>query len=256
MANISVVPMFVEEESNVIDISVIKGGKRFNADGSVDRRHSNAKPGVSEEVYPFTEDEVARIINVLNRKIDKAVGSRIKIARRNKLLAIIGMNTGLRASDIRRLPYSFFFNERGEMREFYSIEPFKTRKYKKFVKIFFNDTVKEAIQEYVSLYPVNNYDDLVFASQKGDGAIEVHAIYDIIKKAAAEAGVEKNIGSHSLRKTWGYTVWHSSEDKNKALVILQQCFGHSSTQVTARYIGIMDNELSDMYNSVNIGYGL
>lgn len=248
-------------EENIIGLKVVNGKLaekqkvHYNLDGSVSKRHSNAKADVSSEVYPFTEEEVRKIIAVLDSKIEWANGEkRRQIARRNKLMAIIGLNSGLRASDIRSLTFSFFFDEDGSMRDYYSIMPLKTKKYKKFVKIFFNDAIRNSIMEYVRLYPVSDYNQLVFTSQKGDDAIEVHTIYDVIKKAAKEAGIKKNVGSHSLRKTWGYTVWHNAEDKNKALVVLQQCFSHSSTQVTARYIGIMDSELSDMYNSVNIGY--
>ena len=37
---------------------------------------------------------------------------------------------------------------------------------------------------------------------------------------------------------------------------LQQIFSHSSTQVTAKYIGILDNEIEDMYNSIELGLDL
>lgn len=250
----------VQLENKIINLRVLNGKLEekktvhYNMDGSVSKRHSNAKAGVSSEVYPFTREEVDAIIRVLDKKIEDHRGtSREKIARRNKLMTIIGLNSGLRASDIRLLTWEFFFDERGNMREFYSLEPYKTRKYKKFVKIYFNKAIVSAVMDYVSLYPISDYHKAVFESQKG-GVIEVHTIYDVIKKAACEAGINKNVGSHSLRKTWGYTAWHEAEDKEKALVVLQQCFNHSSTLVTSRYIGIMDSEISDMFNNVNIGY--
>ena len=42
-------------------------------------------------------------------------------------------------------------------------------------------------------------------------------------------------------------------DKNKALVTLQMLFNHSDTQTTLRYIGIMNSEIEDMFNSVDLG---
>ena len=74
-----------------------------------------------------------------------------------------------------------------------------------------------------------------------------------MNSSAIEAGIEKNIGSHSLRKTWGYTIWHKSTDKSKALVMLQQCFNHSDSMTTMRYIGILDEEKKDMYESIELG---
>ena len=129
----------------------------------------------------------------------------------------------------------------------------KQRKQKKFVKLFFNDAVKNAINSYIEKYPIDNLDDYLFTSRKGDEPIEVSSLWRIVKSTAAEAGIEQNIGSHSLRKTFGFWCWHNSEDKNKALVILQQIFNHSSTQVTSRYIGILDDEIKDMFHSINLG---
>ena len=79
------------------------------------------------------------------------------------------------------------------------------------------------------------------------------SLWRIIKETADEAGIKQNIGSHSLRKTFGFWCWHQAEDKNKALVILQQIFNHSTTQVTSRYIGILDDELEDMFHSIDLG---
>ena len=129
----------------------------------------------------------------------------------------------------------------------------KQRKQKKFVKLFFNDAVKNAINSYIEKYPIDNLDDYLFTSRKGDEPIEVSSLCRIVKSTAVEAGIEQNIGSHSLRKTFGFWCWHNSEDKNKALVILQQIFNHSSTQVTSRYIGILDDEIEDMFYSINLG---
>lgn len=243
---------------NVIKINVVNGSSSKmgrNKDGSISKRHSNATPGESVEVYPFSEQEIDALFKVLDNRIKSAKNNKEKrIARRNKLLLTVGFNSGLRASDIRTLTWSFFFTENGEFRDFYSIRPQKTKKYKKFVKIYFNDSIKKAIEEYIDIYPVKDYNDYIFKSNKGDDAITVHAIYDTVKKAAKEAGIEKNVGSHSMRKTWGSAAWHNADDKNQALIILQQCFNHSTSLVTARYIGLLDTEISSMYNSVNIGY--
>ena len=59
--------------------------------------------------------------------------------------------------------------------------------------------------------------------------------------------------SFRLRKTFGFWSWHNAEDKNKALVILQMIFNHSSTQTTAKYIGVLDDEMEDMFNSIDLG---
>lgn len=239
---------------------VIRGGlsekkPRLNKDGSVSKVRSHKVAGVSTEVYAFqTEEEIKAMIDVFDSKIDNAPDEDKRwIAARNKMLFLIGINVGLRASDLAPLQWSFFYNEDGTFKDVYVLQPKKTKKAKKFVKIFFNQTVKKAIENYVTEYPIEDINDYLFKSREGDSHITEKSLGRIIKDAAKEAGIPQNICSHSLRKTWAYTIWHNAEDKSKALVMLQQCLAHSNSMTTMRYIGILDEEKKDMYESVEIG---
>ena len=102
-------------------------------------------------------------------------------------------------------------------------------------------------------YPIQDLQDYLFKSRNGGNPISEHTIWDVVSKAAIEVGIEKNIGSHSLRKTFGYWAWHNAKDKNKELITLQNIFGHSSPAITSRYIGITDNEMSDVFNNLDLG---
>jgi integrase len=262
MNNMSVVPM-EQDYQKVIPLTVINGKLKekkvkYNKDGSINRSKCNKVAGKDSEVYAFrTKEEISAMLEVFDRHIKEAVnGNQRQIACRNKLLFLIGMNVGIRASDLRTLKWSFFFDKRNgelEFKNFYVLQPMKQRKQKKFVKLFFNQAVKTSINQYVAEYPIGNLNDYLFPSRKGDDPIEVKTLWKIIKEAAIEAGIKQNIGSHSLRKTFGFWCWHQAEDKNKALVILQQIFNHSSTQVTSKYIGILDDEMEDMFNSIDLG---
>lgn len=251
----------IRKTDNVIKLSVINGklGKkkeiRYNKDGSIDKRRNNKVVGKACEVYAFnTQEEIKSMIYILNAHIENAENeNQLQIAHRNKLLFLIGINVGIRASDLRTLKFNFFLDENGNFKEFYSFQPKKQKKQKKFVKLFFNKTVKKAITDYIELYPVEDLNSYMFKSRKGDDALSVDSLCRIIKEIAKEAGIKKNIGSHSLRKTWGFWVWHNAEDKNKALVMLQECFKHSSSTVTLRYIGFMDEEKKDIYESIDLG---
>ena len=265
MYNVSAVPM-EQDSSKVIRFEVIQGNSKekeikYNKDGSIKQTKCNKVAGKDAEVYAFrTKEEIASMLKVLDKHIEEAVGNEQRqIACRNKLLFLIGINIGIRASDLRTLKWSFFFDRQDgvlKFKSFYVLQPMKQRKQKKFVKLFFNQTVQTAINNYVSEYPIEKLDDYLFPSRKGNEPIIVQSLWRIIKDTAAEAGIEQNIGSHSLRKTWGFWCFHEAVDKNKALVILQQCFNHSSTQVTMRYIGLMDNEIADMYHSIELGLEL
>lgn len=228
---------------------------RLNKDGTVNKVRPHKVAGVSSEVYAFqSEEEIKAMIDSFDNKIENAPdGDKRWIAARNKLMFLIGVNVGLRASDLVPLKWNFFYNEDGTFKDFYVLQPKKTKKTKKFVKIFFNQTVKKSIENYVNDYPIENMDDYLFKSRVGDGCITEKSLGRIIKDTAEEIGIPQNICSHSLRKTWAFTIWHNAEDKSKALVMLQQCLGHSDSITTMRYIGIMDEEKKDMYESVEIG---
>ena len=257
----AVAPMKQPEISNVVELTVIDGKLskkskiRYNKDGSIDRRDgSNSVAGISSEVYPFvSQEEIKAMIDVFDKRIiDAPDANKRQIACRNKMMFLVGINLGIRVSDLCCLRYSFFINENGTFKDSYSLQPKKTKKTGKFVKLYFNQVVKKAITDYMEEYPVEDLNDYLFKSKKGEHITE-RPLGNIIKCAAKEAGIERNINSHSLRKTFGRFVWHNSDDKNKSLVILQTIYNHSSPAVTAKYIGLTDNEVSDVFNELNLG---
>ena len=257
------VPNRKQPIDNVIALSFVDGKLarkpeiKYNKDGSIDKRHSNRVSGVSSTVYPFNLEEIKSIIGILNKRIEEATNENQKqIANRNKLLFLIGVNVGLRASDLMQLRWSYFYKEDMTFKEFYVLQPKKQKKMGKFVKIFFNQTVKKAIENYVNDYPIKNLDDYLFKSRKGDNPITERGLWKIVVDVAADAGIEKNVGSHSLRKTWARNIYDKAEDKGNALVMLQECLRHSDSLTTLRYIAIMDEEKKDMYESIELGLDL
>lgn len=258
-----VVPIRRQETDNVITLSLVKGKLvkkpevKYNKDGTIDKRHSNRVSGVSSTVYPFNLEEIKAIIDVFNKRIEDATNDNQKqIANRNKMLFLIGVNVGLRASDLMQLRWSYFFKDDMTFKDFYVLQPKKTRKTGKFVKIFFNQTVKKAIMNYVSDYHIDNLDDYMFKSRKGDNPITERGLWKIVVDVSADAGIEKNVGSHSLRKTWARNIYDNADDKREALVMLQECLRHSDSLTTLRYISIMDEEKKDMYESIELGLDL
>ena len=255
-----VMPIRKQETDNVITLSLVNGKLakkpevRYNKDGSIDKRHSNRVSGVSSTVYPFNVEEIKAIIDVLNNRINEATNDNQKqIACRNKMLFLIGVNVGLRASDLMQLRWSYFYESDMTFKKSYVLQPKKQKKTGKFVEIFFNKTVKKAIENYVNDYPIEDLNGYLFKSRKGDSPITERGLWKIIVDVAADADIDKNVGSHSLRKTWARNIYDNAEDKSGALVMLQECLRHSDSLTTLRYISIMDEEKKDMYESIELG---
>ncbi len=252
-----------EQQAQVIQFNNSRDKEvKYRKDGGRKMTVCNKLEGVSSEVYAFkNKEEIKTVIEVLNKKIDEAKTEfNRKAAERNKLLFLIGVNVGLRASDLRVIKWNFFLesidkeNNSAVFNTFYKLQPKKQRKQGKFVTIYFNDVVKKAVINYLKKYPVDNLDDYVFFSRNGEGeAISYNMMSKVIKNTAIEAGIKQNINTHSLRKTWAYWAWHDAEDKNKTLVIMQAIFNHSDIRTTMKYIGLLNDEIEDVYNSVNIG---
>lgn len=250
-----------KKTDNVINLRVVDGKIskkekiKYNKDGTISKRKCNSIAGVSKEVYPFvSEEEIKAMISVFDKRIEKAdTGNHRQIACRDKMMFLIGVNIGIRVSDLCELRYSFFMNDDGSFKDFYSLQPKKTKKTGKFVKLYFNQVVKKAITDYIEKYPYENIDEYLFKSRKGNGHLTEIALGKIVKDTAKEAGITQNVNSHSLRKTFGYHVWHNAEDKEKSLVLLMTIFNHSSVATTKRYIGLLDGEIEDVFDGLNLG---
>mgnify|MGYP000329507262 CR=1 FL=1 len=154
---------------------------------------------------------------------------------RDYLLFVIGINTGFRISDILNLKVKDVKDKRH-----IKIKEKKTGKVK---KALINDKLKEDIADYIYF---RNEEEYLFKSREGESITRSRA-YQIIKEAARSIKISSSIGTHSLRKTFGYHHYQ----RNKDVALLQNLFNHSSPSVTLDYIGInqdiMDNSVEDFY---------
>ncbi len=69
--------------------------------------------------------------------------------------------------------------------------------------------------------------------------------YLIINRACREAGMEEKIGTHTMRKTFGYHHYQKFKD----VVMLQKIFNHSSPEITLRYIGIEQEQIDNSFKN-------
>lgn len=229
----------------------------LNSDGNV----STKQFGVSSEVFFLTPEEVELIKNNLLKRVNEAnTPTNELIARRNCMLFFCGINVGLRASDLRTLKWKDIYNNDGTMKTSWW---FISKKTKKPTEILFNRTFLGTIakyKEFIMGLKLNgkepHKEDYLFYSKKNDREpISESEMWRIIKTTAVDVGVKKNIGSHSLRKTFGRTVYENAIDKEDALVMLSEWFEHDSTSTTRRYIGITREQKAAVAHSIDGIFG-
>lgn len=165
-----------------------------------------------------------------------------KKGTRDYLLFVTGINTGLRISDIIKLRVLDVLNEDRTVKSHITIIEQKTSKRKKF-KI--NATLVVEFLEYTKNMKMTDY---LFVSRKGNNnhITRVQA-YRILNEVALRIGLEE-IGTHTLRKTFGYWFYKKTKD----IAMLQKLFNHSSPSITLAYIGIEQDEIDEAYEEFAI----
>lgn len=148
------------------------------------------------------------------------------------IMFVIGINTGLRISDILKLTVEDLYEKTHiDLRE---------QKRNKPIRYLINSQLQKEIKKYCdesNLAP----DDYLIWSQKGKKKpLSRNYAYEILIDVAKQIGIE-SIGTHTMRKTFGY--WHYKQFKD--IVVLQKIFNHSSPSVTLIYIGITQDEIDE-----------
>lgn len=167
-------------------------------------------------------------------KIEKVKRILKRNGTRNFLLFLFGINSGLRISDLLKLKVADVCNK-----DYIEIVEKKTGKYKRFP---ITKSYKEELEEFIQ---DREPDEWLFASKKGEKAITRIQAYRIISAACFEAGITSRIGTHTLRKTFGYHFYQEKKD----IALLQFIFNHSSPFVTLRYIGINQDMIDSSLHS-------
>lgn len=253
-------------QNKVIDLATLRG------DGS--------RPKLAEGlILPATEDTSRELANEHTSEPIKRIEDIIAISDwyisqrryRDNMLFIVGINVGLRVSDLVTLRFSDLIDDQMRFKETFAIQEIKTKNTRKVPKnryITINDAVIEAVTLYLEHSFGVRLSDYMFRSEsnrrgvtvKGkDGTTKVEAhlhrnsVERILKEARDALGLDIHIATHTLRKTFAYHQMLISGNDPRKLLLLQKMFGHSSTTQTLDYIGITDEEVASAYLDLNLG---
>ena len=163
-------------------------------------------------------------------------------SKRNQLIWVFGINTGLRVSDILGLNIDDVKNK-----TYVEIREKKTGKYKRFP---LNDKLKKLIREYLKIrenqYSIGEGEPLFIG--KKHHRLGRSQVFRFIKDACAKLGIMGNFSSHTMRKSFGYFFYKQYND----IALLQKILNHSSPSITLRYIGIDQETIDISYNNFEL----
>lgn len=238
--------------SSEIDISIIKT-RRTLKEGVI-------APAVEDTSYEIAGEHTSSPIKSLDDiyRISEWFISRKRY--RDNMLFIVGINFGLRVSDLLTLRFSHLIDDEFRFKTTFPILEKKTkntRKTKKNRYITINDAVIDAVTLYLENTPGVRLSDYMFRGESNNcGAnqpMHRNSVERILKEVGKAVGIEAHMATHTLRKTFAYHQMLISGNDPRRLLLLQKIFGHSTSAQTLDYIGITTEEIEKAYMELNLG---
>ncbi|MDM5317012.1 tyrosine-type recombinase/integrase [Fictibacillus sp. b24] len=155
-----------------------------------------------------------------------------KNSERDYVLFVLGINTGLKVTELLSIKVGDLISDRAVVNDYYSL-PAKEG----FKEVFLNDSVKKVLFQYIHCTNLQSTDYL-FLSKKTKLPITRQQAYRVIHQAAETVGITGKIGTNSMRKTFGFHAYK----RGVAISLLQRHFNHSSPSETLKYLGISKDD--------------
>ena len=229
------------------ELTVIDGGHqiKLTKEGKIKKTKNNQKE--SRTVYPIKDiKDVERCKEFLKKRADEAPPKYKKSYAKDLLLFKIGINVGLRASDLLKIQWEHVFKPGTKnFNKYFSLKEKKTGKTR---ETYINDSFKSAIKEYLTYVPDTKLEGYIFTNRKGE-QLSDESINKLMKLLQNMLGSEFPFSTHTLRKTFAYHLYINS---GKDLGLTQKILNHSSSYVTLKYIGLESKEQKKAYNELNL----
>ena len=159
---------------------------------------------------------------------------------------ILSFCTGLRFSDVCQLKWCDILDQRRTI-----VTAKKTN------KTHAIPIGQNASDHFTTLYKYMgkpNKRDYILANKYGENkAVSIQYINRTLKQWVKKYELNiNNFSTHTFRKTFGRYVYEKSGRTEKSLVYLNRIFKHASLDTTIIYLGIRDDEISSIFNSIEI----
>lgn len=157
------------------------------------------------------------------------------------LCAMLQTLLGRRVGDVCAITWSIFYSRNGEPRERIGIKEQKTGK---IVRLKQPELVKKVLRDYCeleNLNPTEVYNQKIFS-------IQPQSFRKALKIALQDVGIKYDASCHSFRKFFGNQLYKLHPNDPDRIKIIQYLFGHSSEEITRRYIAAIDESMGRYIN--------
>ena len=250
----------VEERNNVVSFEVIKKENKqpkLKNDGTEKKTPNNNKE--DRWVHPIrNKEDIKRILEYLHEKTGTATRmDTMMAAYRNELLFAIGINVGLRVSDLITLKWENIFES--DMKTFREASTKIEQKTGKSKNICPNKCMQKYVLEYLKNTGIEPKEgEYVFIGSRKDKDGKYQHIQDgivekMMKDIQENCNLGYNVNTHSLRKSFAFHQFTMLSEKGDILALekVQKALNHRNSSDTLRYLGITRDE--NIKNSMELG---
>ena len=227
---------------NVIHFKPVK----LKKDGTLKKAVSNKRSGEKSEVYAFSAEDAHKVLHFFK---DHQMWI-------HYLMFVAQTCIARRNGDMLSLRWKNFYNpDTGKLRsDMLEIREEKTGK-------FSSPHISAALRDAIALYiektgcdpSENGYENPVFMQLSGTHRGKVLS-YDgcrkAVKKAAQAVGVDYNVATHSMRKTFGATALKLNPNDPRTLELVSGFYNHANTRVTEAYTGRTKETVDGMVDEI------
>lgn len=173
----------------------------------------------------LTPEEINRLIRYFKRMGNHQM----------ELLIEFGVKTLLRYSDLTRVKWKDVLGK-----ETLVLNEKKTTKRR---EITLGRSIREKIEMVYKQLGTPDNEEYIFT-------YSLQYVNRLLKEGSRDVKIRnKNISSHSFRKSGSRYIWESNGNSDEYLIKLSSILNHSSTTITRRYLGISREEIKDIYES-------
>lgn len=219
---------------------------QLTKDGKQKKICQNKKKGKKSEVYPFEIEDMKKMTAYFQ---DREMWL-------HYMMFVLSCNLARRVGDMLSLRWINFFdpNTKAFRRDILEICEDKTDK-------LANPRINSACRAAINLYieksgcdvTKNDYNEPVFMQLTGThkgNVLSDSGYLKSLKRAAADIGLEYNVGTHSSRKTFGKMSRMLHPGDYDSMELLQSIYNHSSTATTKHYIGLTKAKIDEYYDDM------